>query len=599
MSNRLLIVGCWLMLFGGLSLIHVEAQDPKPTKKEAKNDPQAVADLLDKRIDLPTLDDPTVTLSNVLEFIEKEHGLHYRVNWKALAAEGIPPREIKVAEEPIPEMKNTRISAVIQRILERVPSQSGAHLVIRRDGIEITTGEFLRQEIWGKSFEGPFLPLVRINVAEQPFNKVLVDLANQSDRNIIVDPRLKEKADQKVTVSFVNAPLDTVILFLCTITDSDLVIRDNVIFVTTKENAATLKARFKAEEKQADLDDPDVTPGPRIGTDPKLHPSEDFGIAGGAGLLGSAPQLRPGVQVGGAKFSGPAMGGLGFRPVKPLHFVSTYPVNYVEKAPAKPKTLSKGEMAQTLEKKVNFKEIDDPQATLEQVLQFLSREHGLRFRVDERAFKNEGVEDVLASQVAEIPLSAMTNVRLSDVLQAICDRIQSLSGVQVLITPEYLEITTRLMARERIWGKANWFPYLPSVHLQAEKQTVAKALQRTAILANRNVMLDPRVKKQLATAVSFQLCNTPLDTAFLFLTNLADLDFVLRDNFLFVTDKASASKLRKQFVKESGADRIPDVGETNRPRIGEVPENKPEVELPLDRMQKQRLEQGLDDPFPG
>jgi hypothetical protein len=92
-------------------------------------------------------------------------------------------------------------------------------------------------------------------------------LAETSGHNIVVDKRLGAKAQVPVSVNMLNAPLDTVVRFLADMAELDTVCLDNVIYVTTKENAEVWKQKLQKELKDR-FGEESPPRQPRIGTTP-------------------------------------------------------------------------------------------------------------------------------------------------------------------------------------------------------------------------------------------------------------------------------------------------------------------------------------------
>jgi hypothetical protein len=87
---------------------------------------------------------------------------------------------------------------------------------------------------------------------------------------------------------------------------------------------------------------------------------------------------------------------------------------------------------QTMEKEVTFPGFDDPKVTLREALEFLAKRHKVTLVVDERSFRKEMVDDVLATRIVDprpIP-PATTSFRA--VLQAILARLPVVPGAVVI-----------------------------------------------------------------------------------------------------------------------------------------------------------------------
>src|SRR6185437_4373035 len=119
-------------------------------------------------------------------------------------------------------------------------------------------------------------------LSKSPLEDAVKELAEQAEFNVVFDNRAADKAKTTVSAVFRNTPLDTALRLLADMADLRAVHLDNVLYVTTKENAAALEARLDRERIPAiPLDDNNSTPGessPRKGSGPG-----NITIPGGAG----------------------------------------------------------------------------------------------------------------------------------------------------------------------------------------------------------------------------------------------------------------------------------------------------------------------------
>ena len=249
----------------GLAVLSSAAPAPKP--------PMTVPQKLAQRVKFDGIDDPKATLQDALDKLAKLYEINFDVNEKAFKFENL--MEIGLSEiatpRPIPAMKNVRLSTILRKILSRIPVPSGATYLVRGDHIEITTGTFQAQEIWGK-YTGPHLPLVNASLEKCPLADAAAELAEQTDFNVLVDNRAAEQARTPVSARLLNTPLDSALRLLADMADLRAVHLDNVLYVTTKENAAALEARLQKDTIPANpMDDNSDNPGqylPRKGAGP-------------------------------------------------------------------------------------------------------------------------------------------------------------------------------------------------------------------------------------------------------------------------------------------------------------------------------------------
>jgi hypothetical protein len=81
-----------------------------------------------------------------------------------------------------------------------------------------------------------------------PLEEAARELADQAEFTVLVDSRAAEKAKTPVSARLLNTPLDTALRLLTDVADLRTVHLDNVLYITTKENAAALEARLEKEK---------------------------------------------------------------------------------------------------------------------------------------------------------------------------------------------------------------------------------------------------------------------------------------------------------------------------------------------------------------
>jgi hypothetical protein len=259
----------------GWAVLSSAAPAPKP--------PMSVPQKLSQRVKFDGIDDAKVTLGEALEKLTKLYDVNFDINERAFEFENL--KEVGKTEiatpNPIPAMKNARLDTVLRKMLSRIPVPSGAMYLVRGDHIEITTGTFQAQEIWGK-YSGPHLPLVHVTLEKCPLADAVVELAEQADFNILVDNRAAEQAKTAVSARLLNTPLDSALRLLADMADLRAVHLDNVLYLTTKENAAALEARLQKETIPVNpLDDTNENPGqyaPRKGKGRNIVITPDGGM---------------------------------------------------------------------------------------------------------------------------------------------------------------------------------------------------------------------------------------------------------------------------------------------------------------------------------
>jgi hypothetical protein len=259
MLRSVLLWGLFVLL--GLLVLGHDA----PISRAQDKSKESLAAKLQQPVNFPPVEDKNTTFQELLDKVSDSFDVKIEVNDAAFKAEMVDDVASKAvaADKPIRKMANVRLERVLRTILARVP-YPGTTYIIRRDAIEITTQNAVVLEIWGKDYQGPFLPLVQNTFEKQPLAKALRELAEDSEFTIVLDGRVEDKAKVAVSGRFLNTPLDTAVRLLADMADLKPFLVDNVLYVTTRENAALLEEQELKKVKQAQEIGSEA-PAPRIG----------------------------------------------------------------------------------------------------------------------------------------------------------------------------------------------------------------------------------------------------------------------------------------------------------------------------------------------
>ena len=122
--------------------------------------------------------------------------------------------------------------------------RDGLILIVPRD--QAGAAELLRQR-------------VEVSFDKRPLAEALEELADATGFNIVLDPRVGDKAKASLTASLKGVPLETAVRVLADMADLKPVLLDNVFYVTTRANAAVLQAeqarRDRAPARMAKVPD--------------------------------------------------------------------------------------------------------------------------------------------------------------------------------------------------------------------------------------------------------------------------------------------------------------------------------------------------------
>jgi len=232
---------------------------------------------------------------------------------------------------------------------------------------------------------------------------------------------------------------------------------------------------------------------------------------------------------------------------------------------------------------IRFNGIDDPDVKIDDIFRYLERAYGIPFDVNAKAFKEDGVDEVLARPIGrEIP--KMNNVPLNTLLRKILDRVPVESGATWCVRGDAVEVTTMPAYHAEFYpGRPNG-PFPPLVVTTFEKTPLEDALKQLAEDTEGNVVLDVRAAEKGKTPVTARLTNVPLDTAVLLLADMAGLKSVEVDGVYYVTSKENARALREDQAKSR-----PAKAEAPKPAKAEPTADDPVVPATVREEQIRRL----------
>jgi hypothetical protein len=96
---------------------------------------------------------------------------------------------------------------------------------------------------------------------------------------------------------------------------------------------------------------------------------------------------------------------------------------------------------------INYGGVDDPRITLDEELENLAKQYGLKFKIDDVAFKCENIVEVGKTEIASPAPIPKMNVSIAEVIQTILKRIPAPSGACYQIRNDHILITTPYFQR--------------------------------------------------------------------------------------------------------------------------------------------------------
>lgn len=201
---------------------------------------------LAKPIDLDQGIGPNATLSDALELLGSRHDLTFIIDSNAFAAIGVQkPEETAVC---LPKMAGVSLGSALRMLVGQVKGDQyiGSYLV--RDGhVEITTTIHANVE---KMVEAQLAPRVHAEFDGTPLDEALRTLADSTGVSVIVDKRVGRKAQEEVSATLNDVPVDTAVRVLADMVGLKVVVMDNVLYLTSRENAKELEAELEKRKHQ-------------------------------------------------------------------------------------------------------------------------------------------------------------------------------------------------------------------------------------------------------------------------------------------------------------------------------------------------------------
>jgi hypothetical protein len=221
---------------------------PEPVQAQEKS-AVSIQKQLRNQVKFPGIADPNTTLDDALAMINERYCLKVEVNDRAFQDDGV--QEVRKAEiaTPNPIAPGTcTLDTVLKKLAARIPSTSPPVYVIRRDHVELTTQDALKQEFYPQRAENDHPQLVVASFKKVALEEALDQLAEAHDVNIVVDARVGEAAKTLIRADLFNVPLDTAVRLLADMAGLKAVQIDKVVYVTTPANAAVLQKEEKRKQ---------------------------------------------------------------------------------------------------------------------------------------------------------------------------------------------------------------------------------------------------------------------------------------------------------------------------------------------------------------
>jgi hypothetical protein len=242
-----IIIGLFVLLLSAAPVWAVPDQAQAKPAKETK------AQKLRKQMQQPIVNfdkgiDANTPLKDAIEYLASTYDIEILIDSKAFDAIGV--QKVEEMGVQLPRMVNASMNLVLRKLLSQISSETGtATFLIQGDHIEITTTRHADPRQWAGERTLP--PLVDADFDRVCLDEAIQELADRTGINIVIDARVMEKARKPVTARFSNARLDTALFVLADMADLQAVPMDNLLYVTSKENAKSIVADQQKAEAEA------------------------------------------------------------------------------------------------------------------------------------------------------------------------------------------------------------------------------------------------------------------------------------------------------------------------------------------------------------
>lgn len=242
MSRRVQIITSLVVL----ALVARVGAVPAPAEVEKKpaavvSKAREVREQLAKPANLDKGIEGNTPLKDALDFLGEQYGLNFTINSEAFTAIGVQ----KVEEQPVhlPKMVGVPMSKVLQMLLSQIKGDEEVGTYLIRGGeVEITTSANASPSKWTGEARR-FAPTVDADFDRVPLEEALRELAARTGMSIVLDIRVGENARKPVTATLNQVPVDTAVRVVADMTDLRMTVIDNVLYVTTRENAKEWELR--------------------------------------------------------------------------------------------------------------------------------------------------------------------------------------------------------------------------------------------------------------------------------------------------------------------------------------------------------------------
>lgn len=241
-------------------------EQKRDTNKAAKPTNQELRRKLRENVTMEQGLDKT-PLRDVLEYLSDRYAVQLRFDYAAFARLNFQqvPQLLDVPVS-ITKGRNLTLHQLLDEALAQVPLESSA--IGLRLGILVKAGQIMIVPHYDVADQFPdtkgqaelpfplgtsasaFGESITVNAEEQSLQEILRDLADMTGANIVIDVRAKDKTASKMSIQLQSCPLRTAVQLLADMADLKVAELDNVLYVTTAENATRIQKEHQEAEKR-------------------------------------------------------------------------------------------------------------------------------------------------------------------------------------------------------------------------------------------------------------------------------------------------------------------------------------------------------------
>jgi hypothetical protein len=207
-----------------------------------------------------------IPFKDLIEYFSDRLDVPIRFDYQAFARFGVKNPD-KVFEQPVhvPKSSTVPVGVILRDVLAVLghPEIPGLDygLLVKRGQLVIVPLIQYRDAPQGPEDDlfdrntaiALFTDPVQLTADAKPLSDVLKELADETGANIVLDARVKEKAKVPISLTLQDAPLDTVVRMLADMAELKSVALDNILYVTTTDNAERIRTEQETAAKKRKL----------------------------------------------------------------------------------------------------------------------------------------------------------------------------------------------------------------------------------------------------------------------------------------------------------------------------------------------------------